>query len=75
MTNRTPAQEWATKRNWLKLRIKSALSISYGNQDVLTDVEEDRLQRAESILRSIIDEWDGKNEISKQRYLRKKGDK
>jgi len=67
----TPAQEWAMKRNWLRLRIKGIRSVcAEVNHEILTKEEQNILYDIDNKAVLLLLTWDNFN--SKQEFLMKR---
>lgn len=70
----TIVQNWARRRNFLKMRLMGARAALCFNE-VLTRGEAYLLERADDLLREVLENWQERNEISKKTFYRKNGGK
>ncbi len=64
------AQIWARKRNWSK-RVIMGMIASIGPLEALTTLERESLYTIQRRLRTVVRDWDYRNEISKRSYAKK----
>jgi hypothetical protein len=72
----TEAQKWARKRNWTKAQLKGIraqlhgmMVASYYGKSVLTPSERMAAEKADSMLEAALEDWNERNQLSKERYL------
>jgi len=69
MTERTDAQKWALRRNFLKMRMMGARAALSQRNPLLTKEEKYKIAFADKYLRELLESWDDNNAESKRIYL------